>query len=349
MCKILTFTNASKLDIAKASESIGTLLLSIERDGFGYAVLGRNGVYGEKSTAPTTFKTRINRPNVVNLPTIVEPRHSMFGTPGAAIGPAMFHGRTSTNSKDLVNVHPMIRESWHLIHNGVVTDHGPAYPKLTSNDSEDVLHRLIQGISHVERDLSGYYAFTAIDPNGRLHVCRDSNAELYIAWVPKLESWVIGTTESLILKSLSALDLVCGPIDKIKSDVYFIFSRNEVIHCQSIKPRGYDREQSQFAELSLGRSLGRYNSDLSESRETSFTDDGDCLSDLMAELEDIDDSYRIEDGNGIAITASAFHKLDEVSRLECTIQREDGSFVETADYWLAVETETRTARKVSNE
>jgi predicted glutamine amidotransferase len=336
MCKIVSFTNASKLDATKAAEVIGNILLKIERDGFGYAIQGESNVFGERCIADT-FKSRLDSRYTIKIP-VVEVRQSTFGRAEKPKGPAIFHGRTSTNDHGLLNCHPMSRDSWNLIHNGVVDDNGPKYDKATTNDSEDLLYRLIQGIDKVESHLHGYYAFTAIDPKGRLHVGRDSIATLFMAWCPKIQSYIIATTERLLEDVASALKIKIGPIDKIKSDTYMIFDGNDMSHVQSIKPLGYDSRQSRHAEDSLGVSLDSklYQLD-GDSRFN--RDDGETIDDLLAEIEAMDDTYQIETYDGELISVSAYHKLDEVSKLECTIFRPDGSVVDLEDtdgrglYW----------------
>jgi hypothetical protein len=326
MCKIATFSNSTKLDIRKASEVIGKILLAQERDGFGYAVQGSTNVFGEKCTADF-FTSRLNVTHAVKLP-IIEVRQSTFGHTDKPTGPAMFHGRTSTNDRGLVNCHPMHKESWHLIHNGVVTDHGEKYVKNTTNDSEDLLHRLILGMGDVEKHLSGYYAFTAIDPQGRLHVGRDSIATLYMAWLPKIESYLFCTTVELLESVCKALSIKYGPIDKVQDNSYFILNGNDLAFTSTISPRGYDSYSKSMASLSLGRDL--------ESYSTAFPEDGNLSPDtqdidaLLEELDAIDDSYRIQDGTGEPITSETFKHLDDISRLDCLIQRPDGSRVDMA-------------------
>lgn len=259
MCLVLAFTNTKKLNLSQCLNDIGNTLLKEEEDGFGYAIKGKFGVFGEK-TISKRFRTRLTRINEVKLP-IVNVKYMRFGTPGALDGPGLFHGRTSTNVIDLNNTHPMQIDGWNLIHNGVVTDLGPAYAKNTDNDSEDVLKRLIDSVGQtnpmesIEKNLEGYYAFGAIDPMGRLHIGRDDYAPLHIAYSSKYETFIIGTTESLILKVSKILDAKIGPIDEIQGETYCIFNGNDLIHCQEFKSRGFTPRQSVYAAQSLGHAL----------------------------------------------------------------------------------------------
>lgn len=259
MCLVLALTNMKKIKLSSCLNDIGNTLLKSEDDGFGYAIQGRDGVFGEK-TISKRFRTRLGRINFVSLP-IVKHKYMGFGKPTELVGPGVFHGRTSTNVVSLVDTHPMQLDGWNLIHNGVVDDLGPKYEKSTDNDSEDVLRRLLDGVGKVnpmediEKYLMGYYAFAAIDTQGRLHVGRDDIAPLHIAYSAKLETFIIGTTEALILKVSKILDAKIGPIDEIQSETYCIFSGNELIHCQDFNAIGYTQRQAGYAGLSLGRDL----------------------------------------------------------------------------------------------
>lgn len=259
MCLVLALTNTKNIKLSKSLNEIGNTLLASEQDGFGYAIQGREGVFGEKTTAKR-FRTRLGRMHHVQLP-IVKKRYESFGKATELTGPGIFHGRTSTNVISLPDTHPMQLDGWNLIHNGVVDDLGPAYQKSTENDSEDVLRRLLDGVAKpnpmedIEKYLEGYYAFAAIDPQGRLHICRDDVATLYIAFSAKLDTFIIGTTEGLVLKTSKILDAKIGPIDEIQSETYCIFSGNELVHCQDFTTRGYTRRQQAWASESLGREL----------------------------------------------------------------------------------------------
>lgn len=263
MCKIIAFTDTKKLKLNQCVNDIGNTLLKSERDGFGYAIEGKNGVFGEKTIAKH-FKSRLSKKSI-QLP-ILKRRYMSFGIPSELTGAGIFHGRTSTNSEGLVNTHPMIRPNedglWYLIHNGVVDDMGPEYSKLTDNDSEDVLYRLIEGVkntdnpmSEIESYLEGYYAFACIDPLGRLHVARDGYATLFMAWSEELNTFILATTESLLNKLNKMLDAKIGPIDEIEDDVYMIFEGNTLVYHQFIQPLGFTVTQSAKSGASLGREL----------------------------------------------------------------------------------------------
>lgn len=346
MCLVLAFSNAKKLDIRKTANAVGPILLDDEPDGFGYSVEGAKGQFGEKYVGEA-FKSRINSlSRVVKLP-IVKKTHEFFGDASAPTGPAIFHGRTSTNDRGLLNCHPMRRDGWSLIHNGVVTDNGPAYKKLTTNDSEDVLKHLIVGIESVERYLTGYYAFAAIDPKGRLHVARDSSAYLHVAWSDKIESYVFATTAELLEDVNKKLQLECGPIDLVEDNVYMILNGNDLDHIQAIKPAGWGRREARHAEASLGRKLDaseygevytydRYQRDIAQAEaavegwpsEAGKFDREDSYYMWRHEVDNMDAGYRIYNEDGDPITLEHFRQLDHISQELCTIERPDGTYLD---------------------
>lgn len=373
MCLVLALTNTKNIKLSQCLNSIGNTLLSSQEDGFGYAVQGREGVFGEKTIAKK-FRTRLGKLNPVSLP-IVKTHYSSFGKPTELVGPGIFHGRSATNVISLQDTHPMQLEGWSLIHNGVVDDLGPKYKKSTENDSEDVLRRLLDGttklnpMEDIEKYLQGYYAFAAIDPEGLLHICRDDNATLFIAKSAKLDTYIIGTTEGLVLKTSKILDAKIGPIDEIESNGYFIFDGNNLIHSQDFNPLGFTVKQSAWSNTSLGRELlptGGQIIDVSSSANKSEADwesvDGedkwhDNITDFLRnseahrdravrhsskveddyyrykkEVDGMDASYQVYDENDNVMTLQDFKKLDHVHQELCTVVRADGSIVDPECY-----------------
>ena len=324
MCKIVTFTNSKNLDIEKISNEIGNILLKTERDGFGYAVQSKSGVYGEK-TIDTNFKSRIK--SKVKIPlSIVKQKYESFGNYTDDTGAMILHGRVSTNTRGLKNCHPIIRDKHYLIHNGVVTDHGESYNKLTSNDSEDVLFRFMKGIQEVERNLTGYYAFSCLDSEGRLHIVRDSIATLFVAWCSINETFIFATTKELLNKVVKAIGGEINYIDEVQDDVYMIFKDNQLVHTSRIESRGFTTVESAWSEQSLGRKL------TNEEPEPNFYDNGNFYAfydpeemeiddiDLKDAFKWVDDTYLIWDKDGIEMDNEEFHKLDYHLQKKCYLE-----------------------------
>lgn len=333
MCKIAIFTNSSKLDVKKTTNSVGNILLSTERDGIGYAIQGVNGVYGEKCI-DTSFKSRIDSKG--NVPTgIIVPKYERFGVKSKPVGPLLLHGRISTNDKGLLNCHPMIRDNHYLIHNGVVSDDTGTAVKLTTNDSEDLLIRFIEGIKSVEENLTGYYAFGCIDPNGALHVVRDDQATLFITWLDKFDTYLIATTKVLIESIVKSMNIEVDAIDEVKPNVYMVYKGNELTYVQSIQPQGWNYNQSKHASASLGKIIDSH----SNWRSDSFWDEhhrGYKTDEIQAYAEErfldavdaIDDTCTIWDKHGNEIDLHTFDNLTFTEQKMCIIETPSGEIIE---------------------
>lgn len=249
MCKIIIIPNASKiLEIEKFSRYCADILSGMP-DGFGYAAQGKKGVFGARSLFPELYA------RVSNVPEYCVPVEHSFGEKSEIVGAAMFHGRMSTNVRDIANTHPISRDKWHLIHNGVVTDHGDKYKMLTSNDSEHVLkHLQTGGIDAVSANLTGYYAAGAFDDNGRLHVFRDSIAQLFYAYSKVLDSPVFATTQDLIHDIGDWFKESLTPI-QVKDNTYLVFQQGKLVEQREFVSRGYDKYAASLAGKSLGYAI----------------------------------------------------------------------------------------------
>lgn len=332
MCKVLIVTNAKGLKIKQASRSIARIMESTgyQKDGFGYAVKGKNGVYGERGLKPSEFKSRMG----LEIPDIHWNKkvQNTFGEHSNTDGAAIFHGRTSTNEVSLLNTHPIVKHGWTLIHNGVVTDHGPKYDMLTSNDSEHVLERLATGgIKAVTEHLTGYYAVAAFDPDGNLHVFKDSTAQLYSGYVKKLNSFVFGTSLSILEEFEKTLKLGRSIFEPVRDNVYMVFNqKGEQIHFEEISPRGFERSESKWAQSSLGYELdeksfsesGRWRDEPLGSYDIKELDADELF---WHHVDIADASYTFFDAYGNGITFDQFDKLDDDQKVYCTIVTGDGT------------------------
>jgi len=327
MCKIVTLTNTKKINFEQKINKLGNVLTKIEKDGFGYATVGEKGVFGEKSL-DRNFESRMQTFDPTPK-SIIKINSETFGTYSKPTGPMILHGRTSTNDAGLLNCHPMIKNDHYLVHNGVVSDHGPDYQKSTTNDSEDVLHRFIEGVTSLQTALTGYYAFTAIDPQGRLHVLRDRIAELNIAWCSQYDTYIIATTKSLLQSVADTLKAKIGPINEIKDDIYMIFEGNQIVHTESIKSLGYSRKEAAYASKSLGRSL-----------DTTLDDEFDDYDDIYIEedafrdaIRMVDDRCIIWDKGNYEITSQEFHNLTFREQKLCYIETPEGDILQYIDQY----------------
>jgi hypothetical protein len=298
-------------------------------------------------------KYRLNMLSLsVDLP-IVKPEYKNFGIKSELKGPIMFHGRTSTNSKGLKNTHPIVKNDWHLVHNGVVSNKGPDYPMTTDNDTEHLVHYLSTvGITGIESNLTGYYAFGAIAPDGKLHIARDSNARLVTCRIPTIDSYAFATTTDLIEKTCKHMGWKHGPIDIVEDNLYMIFDGNILIKNQTIKPRGYGYSEEKHMGASLHylqepsssyRSKGSgsnkfydeydYSSGYIKESDYSNSSVSDLdlsnvdldVVDYLDQLDVLPVDAKVYDASGREIDKESFLELSDSERLEYLVTRGDGT------------------------
>jgi len=319
VCKIIVLTNASKIPSMPAFTRLMSDLLSDLKDGFGAVMFGEKGAYGVKTLSPG----HLSKP-VTKKMSFVKNTDMYFGNASKTYGPALFHGRVSTNSISIINTHPMIKENHYMIHNGVVENEGEDYQKETTNDSEDILHHFITGgIEKVSKNISGYYACAIINPDGTMSLFRDNIANLFCAWSDKLESYIFATTESLLDKIGSHIkeELAASPV---KDCIYLRFKGNDIIEETAFENLGY---ASTHAKACAVKSLGR-EWDAAESY-------GDIPSALdyvadeyFDELDRMDERYVVTDEYGHEIGVDEFLALPIDCKILCTVKRPNGIVVD---------------------
>ena len=355
MCKIFTLTNGTKIKSwKKVTNLIARELQAYEQDGFGYSIQGDKGIFGERSIA-NTFRTSLDSP-VLDFP-FLKKSYNRYGTSGKCTGAAMFHGRTSTNDKTLLNTHPIIKHDWNLIHNGVVTNTGDKYSMLTSNDTEHLVHYMANhGITGVEKNLTGYYAFTAIDPQGRLHVVKDSTANLFFAEISTIDSFVFATKKELIEDICKEMKWKHSVIEELKDNTYLIYENNVLVSQTDIKPKGRTSYEDGFASRSLGRELNDYNYDtygseyferptvvktptdiIVRGKPAPVTDmdlETESMELFLEEMETLaDHTYTFKSYQGYDLDINEFMLLDDEEKLNCIVIRPDGIVIDTLDYY----------------
>lgn len=336
MCKLFIMTNTSKIKTLKTTTKIiYDQITAYEKDGFGYMVVGEKGTFGER-TIQDAFDSRLaSKRAVINSP-IIEVTANTFGIPAKLTGPGVFHGRTSTNDLNILNTHPIRVDGWFLSHNGVVSNKGLAYKMNTTNDTEHLVHYMANGgIKAVEDNLSGYYAFGAIDPNGRLHMVRDSNATLYMAYSEVYESYLIATTADLLIDIAKDMKAYISHIEKVADNIYSLWEGNTIISYQDIKPMGVDKYASSYASKSLSYLQQDFKHDFKDQK-YGFNEYGNAYTEAVdpsyepSELDVVDESYCIYLGDR-EIDYIEFTKLDSVQKMQCVITRPDGTLIDMED------------------
>lgn len=337
----MIFTNLKDVsDVAEFIKYNATALQATERDGFGYTIQGSSGLFGERTESSKFISDYFVDEKLPKAPWTISSSNTFGTLTDILTGAGMFHGRISTNNRSLINTHPLQKHGWTLIHNGVVTDHGPKYTMITDNDTEHVLERLATGgIEAVAKNLSGYYAVGAIDPKGNLHIFKDNIASLYSAWVIDLKSWMFATTEDLIVEFCENFEYEHGPIEKVKDDTYLVFKANKLKSQSKFNSRGYDKHSAGLATKSLGREIdigsegvismtGNFDNGVKQ-RVKQKTD----LEYFFEEVNFADESYTILDYWERPIPLDDFKLLADEDKLACTIIRPDGTIVDSNDYF----------------
>ncbi len=347
MCKIFTLTNTSKIKkLNKTVNVIAKELAKYEQDGFGYTIQGKDGIYGERILDSDDFSTAFQA-RILDMPWL-ETNYNRFGTKSAATGAGMFHGRTSTNAKTLINTHPINKHNWSLIHNGVVSNHGSDYTRITSNDTEHLVKYLgTEGIKAIEANITGYYAITAISPTGELHIIKDSIANLMCAYIDTIDSYVYATTEALIKDICKSLNWTHSIVSAVKSNTYLIYKGNELVSNTTFTPRGSSYAENKYSVSSLGYDVECEDYFNGWTRETHSTKkhtdlvsvskgpiDYDSEELFFNEVDNLaDSSYTFFDYNHNQITLDQFQDLDDDSKLYCVVVRGDGTIVDPTDYY----------------
>lgn len=337
MCKIMVLTNMAKVKSVPKLVNAISRAIDDERDGFGYAIQTAAGLYGERTLKPDGFRYSMKRP-IMNLPFLTK-SYERFGQESKPNGAGIFHGRTSTNDASLLNTHPLQKHGWSLIHNGVVTDHGPKYVMRTTNDTEHVLERLATGgINAVAEHLTGYYAIAAFDPQGQLHMFRDNRAPLYFGHVESIDSYIVATTEESISDVCKVMEWKVSIIEMLADNHYLIWHGNEIVSQSTFKPRGATAVENKYADLSLRETPGiggydyghHWNSKEKDFDMSQYTQ-GEIL--FLEEIAtSVDTSYRVMNYRGDSVEIEEFINMEPDEQLTCTFVRPDGTFGDSCNY-----------------
>jgi predicted glutamine amidotransferase len=214
MCKLAGWTSSKDHPLTRANADLAlraahAVIAKTERDGFGYAQASSSGLRG-KYVRPSEFKSLDGLPNMYQragkaaeaFSTTFRTSHEGSYKPDKHM---IVHGRTATCGISLENVHPFRRNGWTLAHNGVIgysgSDPSKAHSKVTC-DSQHLLICMADNTPTLKRkedlkDITGYAAFLALNPQGKLFVAVDDTARLY-AGITKTGRWIFGTTEQIV-------------------------------------------------------------------------------------------------------------------------------------------------------
>lgn len=328
MCKLFIMTNTKKLKTEQVEtlvKSVSKRMAKTERDGFGMSVRGSKGVFNRRFLKP---KAASMTDSFSKLP-FLKPSMNQDGELGT-VDALIFHGRTSTNALGLVNTHPISKHGLHLCHNGVVEDSGPKYKMQSQNDTEHVVERFSQGMSEVEKHISGYYAFAAFkDGTDELFIAKDSIASLYFAEVPSLDCHVFATTHELITEALKSIGVKHLPIEDLKENTLLVYDGAHLMSQTDFVPKGRSTYADSLASKSLGYSLGeqvqwpeqKWNDDILSYDQYRVTPEEIFFEELYAEA---DHTWVFIKGK-TTYSVDEFLELPEADILKATIIRADGT------------------------
>lgn len=273
MCQILMVTNTRTLTDEGRKLLVNCVKKEItksNRDGFGFAgVTNSNKYYGFKTVdyniqyEPDVLNTTIKSGYVKTN------RFTYFGNHDNQSENAMiFHGRTSTNKAGLLNAHPVMINGTCLIHNGVVSSE-ENIKQVLDTDTEllcytipkqgTIKNKIKNMKAKLEETISGYYAFFNLNTDGSVLVVKDDIASLYITEIKEHDFKIIGTTVSLIENVCNEMEWEHGSVYELENNkIFTIGPDNNIENLTNLEPLGYSYNESQYSNLSLGKSLNSY-------------------------------------------------------------------------------------------
>lgn len=248
MCKLFMLTNGAELTkqqhlIWLINRTLG-IITSHDKDGCGYVVAGRSGVYGERyldidQVGLSLLKQSLPMPE--HLKTMFKTaKGESYGTYSPPHGGVLIHARMSTNKVVLENSHPHWNDHWSLIHNGVVENAGAVYSMKSSCDSEHLLHHLTAGdVEGMVAGVTGYFAVGAIHhATGEMIVVKDSTAGLHGCYVESLHSMAFATYRHHLEEICKSMQWKTSDIFSVEDNVALRFDRDgEFLSKTTISPR----------------------------------------------------------------------------------------------------------------
>lgn len=267
MCKVMMIAGIKPENLPKVyklAKNMAKAMSIVEDDGVGYAAITKDGqIYGEKwLNKDEAFVTHTQAPpdpivekiqkmfeNTVEWDKApsVQNSYSAFGQrTNAAIQDTcalILHARKATSGgKVLENVHPFISTpDFHadgsllepgvaLIHNGSILNHDKLTKKMSTCDSEVILHEYMAnsmyhnpwGVEQLAKTLVGTYTIGVLGSQmiddkwvPYLDIFK-SNKDLYGGWCPELETMVFSTSQHVLENAMKDSELTVKNIVKIK-------------------------------------------------------------------------------------------------------------------------------------
>lgn len=251
MCKILVIPSVHKSKSAEAYSLLKAsrpFLTATDSDGFGYAAVANNQMFGEnwldpsdafenKGTDVTEImdKQLLQRYGSMVDKTLKLSRYRHYGTQTASLAVKeatafLAHARYSTCAKNIQNTHPFYRGNTALIHNGVIENSYQLTNITSTCDSETILNEYIDSkvrqapmrIQDVASRLEGWYAVAILtQTQGRwvVDIFKESQSSLICGFVKELDATVFCTTESILKGAVKAVKMTLSSVFKVKAGI----------------------------------------------------------------------------------------------------------------------------------
>lgn len=238
MCKLFAISSTAKMKqslIIKTLAFINESYGRTQRDGFGFSVQCGERRYTERYCVPTSYCGIGKLQDALKSidPFLADGYKDTHDTPdwgmGIATGPLIAHGRTSTGSIEIANTHPFTKNGWTLAHNGVCGWRGEVRKLETTCDSEHLLncYALGGGVADL-KDLSGWAAWVAINPDNRLVIGRDTVTPLHFAFSKELSAYIIATKNEDLMEYIAAMKIKCGKVLMVRANSEVTFDTRGV-------------------------------------------------------------------------------------------------------------------------
>jgi hypothetical protein len=144
----------------------------------------------------------------------------------------IMHGRTATNGNFIENTHPFYSVNGDaFVHNGIIHNTNDWDFTLDSDNDSEILANMFWkfGIDFVGENTDGYYAFMNIDKDGVMHIVKDNRANLHMAYIKEIESYIVATTDCMIELLCKMMDWEQSTICVINDCCYIQIKGNEVL------------------------------------------------------------------------------------------------------------------------
>ena len=240
MCKVLMMAGINNSNRVQAWKFVTTALnpmIKDDKDGVGYAAVGKDGLFGERWLKPKqAFKDRQNYNSedmefIKSLGDAIESEvvYNAFGKLDYKNTTAIIlHTRMKTNGAvELMNTHPFVRDNTALIHNGVISNQITLKNLTSTCDSECILNEYVESkvdiapkqIEEVASSLQGYYAcgvLTQSKDRWVMDVFKNSAASLHVCRIPNLGLTVFATNPEILVYTAKKCKLKLSNIFAVK-------------------------------------------------------------------------------------------------------------------------------------